>query len=76
MVKSYGCSSRRPRLDSLHSHGDPQASLAPVLGDLKPSSNLHKLHAHGAQTHIWAKYSYMGTLLTQAAYLLKHTLLP
>lgn len=34
------CSSREPRLDSQHLHGNSQPSLAPVPWDLIPSSGL------------------------------------
>jgi len=40
VVKSIGCSSRRPRFKSRHQRGDQQPSVALVSGDLIPSSSL------------------------------------
>lgn len=45
-----GCSSRQPRLDYKHSHGN--LSVTPIPEDPKPSSDLHRYKpAHKQNTH-------------------------
>lgn len=45
-----GCSSRQPRLDCKHPHGN--LSVTPISEDPKPSSDLHRYKsAHKQNTH-------------------------
>lgn len=45
-----GCSSRQPRLDCKHPHGN--LSVTPISKDPKPSSDLHRYKsAHKQNTH-------------------------
>jgi hypothetical protein len=51
--KSTGYTSRRPRFDSQHPHGDLPSGTS-VPGNLKPSSGLHRHQAHKEYTNIQA----------------------
>jgi hypothetical protein len=61
-IKSTGCSSRGPRLNSQHPHGGLQLTVTPVLGDLILYSGLCRhcvctlcTEVYASKTHIHIK---------------------
>lgn len=58
-VKSTGFSSRKPELNSQHSHGGSQPSVTPVSGDMTLLRAFKGIgHVHDTQTYMQAKHSH------------------
>jgi hypothetical protein len=59
MVKSTGCSSRGPGVNSQDPHGSSELSITSITGDLTSSVGLHRYQAHTWYTDIQAKHPYI-----------------
>jgi hypothetical protein len=57
VIKSTGCSCRRPRFNS---HGDSQPSVSSIPGHLTPLAPKGTRHKRGAQGDMQEKHGYMS----------------